>query len=94
MPTSGRRTPTAHPAQLEYLGRKAVVTASAHPAFVGLTGLVVDETKNTFVLELDDGRRVRVPKAGQRFAIDGLASEVDGGAIGHRPEDRIKKARR
>lgn len=90
MRSSDRRSLTAHPAQLEYLGHVATVVASGHPPLVGLAGVVVDETKNTFVLETATGV-VTVAKAGQTFRIRG--AEVDGRAIGHRPEDRIKKAR-
>ena len=71
------------------------MTASAHAPYKGLTGRVVDETRNTLVLETARGK-VRVPKEGQTFALalpDGATIEVLGCDIRHRPEDRIGKTR-
>ena len=56
---------------------------------------MVDETLNTFVVERDDGREVRVAKAPCVFAFetrDGPV-ELDGLRLRYRPEDRIKKVR-
>jgi ribonuclease P protein subunit POP4 len=79
----------------ELIGLVAEVTASQHAPYVGLRGLVVDETRGTFTLALPGGERV-VPKEGQRFQFtlpDGSRQQVEGRALAHRPEDRTRKAR-
>jgi ribonuclease P protein subunit POP4 len=77
----------------ELIGLQVAVVRSADPSLVGVRGLVVDETRNTLVVEAA-GREKRVPKRGARFRfeIQGGA-EVDGDEILFRPEDRVKKAR-
>lgn len=62
--------------------------------FSGLSGKVVDETKNTFTIESAGTERM-VPKPGNvfRFAYEGRTIDIIGSEIMHRPEDRIKKVR-
>ena len=62
--------------------------------FSGITGKVVDETKNTFTIESAGTERM-VPKPGNvfRFAYEGRNIDISGSEIMHRPEDRIKKVR-
>jgi ribonuclease P protein subunit POP4 len=62
--------------------------------FSGISGRVVDETKNTFTIESAGTERM-VPKPGNvfRFICDGRTVEINGSVIMHRPEDRIKKVR-
>lgn len=80
----------------ELIGRLVTVVASGHPPLEGLDGLVVDETKNTFLVETGTGREVRVPKRGQRFrfrADEGVTFELDGHLLAYAPQDRTKKSR-
>lgn len=62
--------------------------------FSGISGKVVDETKNTFTIESAGTERM-VPKPGNvfRFAYEGRTIDISGSEIMHRPEDRIKKVR-
>ncbi|QHK16855.1 MAG: RNase P/RNase MRP subunit p29 [Methanomassiliicoccales archaeon Mx-03] len=62
--------------------------------FSGVSGKVVDETKNTFTIESAGTERM-VPKPGNvfRFAYEGRTIDISGSEIMHRPEDRIKKVR-
>lgn len=62
--------------------------------FSGVSGKVVDETKNTFTIESAGTERM-VPKPGNvfRFAYEGRTIDISGSEILHRPEDRIKKVR-
>lgn len=62
--------------------------------FSGISGKVVDETKNTFTIESAGTERM-VPKPGNvfRFASGGRTIDIRGSEIMHRPEDRIKKVR-
>ena len=77
----------------ELIGRSVAVMQSTDPSLVGVRGAVVDETRNTLVVEAG-GREKRVPKHGTRFWFDVQGGvEVDGDEILFRPEDRVKKAR-
>ena len=77
----------------ELIGRSVAVVRSTDPSLVGIRGLVIDETRNTLVVEAA-GREKRVPKHGARFRFDVQGGvEVDGDEILFRPEDRVKKAR-
>ncbi len=84
-----------HVAKGELIGLRMEVVDSRHPPLRGLVGLVVDETRNTLVVETPRGAKV-VPKRGQRFRftlVDGGSATLDGARIAYRPEDRLKKAR-
>lgn len=76
------------------IGRRARISASPDPARAGLTGRIVDETKNTLTLHTGEGRRT-VPKPDHQFAIQHEDRQVllHGSQIAHRPEDRVKKAK-
>jgi len=77
----------------ELIGLQVAIVRASDPSLIGVQGLVVDETRNTVVVEAG-GREKRVPKQGSRFRFQiqgGL--EVDGDEIMFRPEDRVKKAR-
>jgi ribonuclease P protein subunit POP4 len=62
--------------------------------FSGISGRVVDETKNTFTIESAGTERM-VPKPGNefRFTYEGKTIDIIGSRIVYRPEDRIKKVR-
>ena len=77
----------------ELIGLDVEVVAATDPTQERLRGRIVDETRNTLVVEVQ-GDEKRIPKSGSRFrfAIQG-GIEVDGDEIRFRPEDRVKKAR-
>ena len=59
-----------------------------------MKGKLVDETKNTIVLELPSGGEKRIPKKSSVFKFllsDGTFARIDGNSIAFRPEDRPKK---
>ena len=62
--------------------------------FSGLSGIVVDESRNTFTIE-SAGTEVVVPKSNNefRFVYEDSHMDIKGSEIQHRPEDRIKKVR-
>lgn len=80
---------------IEYIGLRVTVTKSPSKERIGISGVVVDETKNTFIIEKDDGKEVTIPKQNSsfRFKESGKAFDVEGSDIAFRPEDRPKKAR-
>ena len=77
----------------ELIGLQVEVVAATDPSQEHVRGLVVDETRNTLVIEVR-GEEKRIPKPGSRFRFDVQGgTELDGEEILFRPEDRVKKAR-
>lgn len=77
----------------ELIGLRVEVLNATDPSQAHLRGLVVDETRNTLVVEIQ-GAEKRIPKQGSRFCFEIQGGvEVDGDEIRFRPEDRVKKAR-
>jgi ribonuclease P protein subunit POP4 len=76
----------------EFIGLDVEVLSA--PCYSGLSGVVVDETKNTFTIDSAGTERM-VPKPGNefRFTYNGKRIDVRGSEIQHRPEDRLKKVR-
>ncbi len=80
----------------ELIGLRAKVEQSLSLPYEGISGTVVDETKNTLVLSGRKGEEKRVPKKGCVFSFvlpDGKNVRLDGGKIAFRPYDRPKKIR-
>jgi len=71
------------------IGRRVKVVFSLNRSLEGLRGTVVDETKNTLVVEREDGKVVKVPKAAVRLEVEGKV--VDGTMLLGRFEDRVTK---
>ena len=79
--------------QHELIGLNARVVKSLHPNYVGIAGRVIDETRNTLVIQYENERKI-VAKSVVVFYFtmpDGTVVEIDGKAIVGRPENRIKK---
>ena len=79
--------------QHEFIGFETKVVKSSNPDAVGISGKVVDETRNTFTI-LQNGARKVVVKDTSVFDFvlsDGTVVEIDGKVVMGRPEDRIKK---
>ena len=81
-------------AREELIGLRARITDCTDPKWIGKSGLILDETKNTFLIEIDDQKK-RIAKsiATFEFEIDGKKIIIEGSKITFRPEDRIKKVR-
>jgi len=79
--------------QNEFIGLNAKVVKSTNPNYVGISGKVIDETRNTLVIRHENKDKV-VVKNVTVFHLtmpDGTIVEVDGNIILGRPEDRVKK---
>ena len=78
---------------IEYIGLKVLVVSSPSRERIGINGLVIDETKNTFSIETGGERVAKVPKKNSvfRFTKEGKNFEIAGSRILYRPEERIKK---
>lgn len=84
-------TPTV--IQHEFIGLETKVVKASNPDLVGIEGVVVDETRNTFTI-LHDGKRKVVVKETAVFEFvmsDGTVVEIDGKLMLARSEDRIRK---
>jgi ribonuclease P protein subunit POP4 len=77
----------------EFIGKEAKIAKSRHSDYLGASGRVVDETRNTFILREGEKRRIIVKESAFfhfRFP-DGTVVEIDGKLLTGRPEDRLKK---
>ncbi|MEM3881471.1 MAG: ribonuclease P protein component 1 [Candidatus Bathyarchaeia archaeon] len=78
----------------EFIGTEGKIVESPHVGYVGLHGIVIDETKNTFTI-LHEGKPKQVVKNTAVFHFnfpDGTVVEIDGRLLVGRPEDRLKKS--
>jgi ribonuclease P protein subunit POP4 len=77
----------------EWVGLKVTVSESADPSMIGLSGVVRDETRNTFTIQTE-ARTIRITKLHTTFKTvlpNGEESAVNGSDLRYRPEDRVKK---
>ncbi len=76
----------------EFIGSEVKVAASRHADYVGLSGKVIDESRNTFTI-LNSGEKVIVKESVvfQFKFPDETIVEIDGKLLVGRPEDRLKK---
>ena len=75
----------------EFIGSWLMVLECSAKSLRGITGKIVDETKNTFVIETG-GREKRIPKKGSVFEIGG--DVIHGNRIMFRAEDRPRKLKK
>ncbi len=77
----------------ELIGLEVEVSNDTNPYNINIRGTVIDETRNTFLINVN-GKTKRIIKkdAILRFKIsEDKIVEVDGRILVSRPEDRIKK---
>jgi ribonuclease P protein subunit POP4 len=77
----------------ELVGLEVEVVESTNPSQVGLSGRVVDESRNTLSIETSKGAR-SLPKQDCTFRFTlqtGEEVRVKGSLLVARPEDRVKK---
>ncbi|MBI2663547.1 ribonuclease P protein subunit [Candidatus Woesearchaeota archaeon] len=79
----------------ELIGNKVEITDSKNKSLIGLSGKVIDETRNTLTLETKDKIK-KVIKSQVKFKMkcNDKMIEIDGKLIVSRPEDRIKRIRK
>ena len=76
---------------LPWISRNIQVTDSTDPTLVGMSGMVLDETMRTILVNTGS-KEVILAKDTIRFTIDD--EKIDGSLVGQRPEERIGKAYR
>jgi len=77
----------------EFIGTEAKVAKSKNRDCIGLSGRIIDETRNTFTV-LHEGKKKMILKDSAVFHFkfsDGTIVEIDGKLLMARPEDRLKK---
>ncbi|MCL4411057.1 ribonuclease P protein subunit [Candidatus Marsarchaeota archaeon] len=77
----------------ELIGLRAKVLKSSDEYKKGMSGLVINETKNTLVLRTSSGVKT-IPKLQSvfKFSVSGKAFVVRGKEINFRPHERTEKA--
>ena len=82
----------------ELIGLEIKIVDSLDSYLIGLTGVIVDETKKTFLIQTNSSFKGKREKLIQKdisvfqFKVpDGTIVEIDGKILLNRPEDRIKK---
>ena len=77
----------------ELIGLPVEVASSTNPAQVGISGRVVDETRNTLLIETRSGVKC-VPKSSNCFIFtlnQGLKVKAEGSVLVSQPDNRINK---
>ncbi len=82
--------------QQEFIGLRAKVVQSSNPSCMGICGIVLDETRNTFtILHKEKEKTVVKETSVLHFTLpDGSVIEVEGKVLVGRPEDRVKRVSR
>ena len=73
---------------LPWLSRNLEVIDSTDPTLVGISGVVMDETKRTIIIQTSNNE-ITMAKDTIRFTIE--EAEINGSKGGQRPEERIGK---
>ena len=72
----------------EFIGTKIRVVQARNKSLEGITGRIIDETKNTFKILTDKQEEKTLLKQGAVFMIN--KNRIIGKNFLHRPEERIK----
>jgi RNase P/RNase MRP subunit p29 len=76
--------------RVEFIGENVQISYHSDPSLCGVSGMIVDETRETIVIESEGVRKV-VSKRPAKFMFED--GEVLGSKIAYRPQDRIKKVK-
>ena len=78
----------------ELIGLHVKIKYCKDPSWIGKSGIIIDETKKTFLLEINDKKKtIAKDIASFEFKLKGKNITINGSKIAFRPEDRIKKVR-
>jgi RNase P/RNase MRP subunit p29 len=73
---------------LPFIGKKVEILSSSNESYIGTVGIILDETKNSFIIDVNGKRKIMLKK-GTQFVIN--KQIVCGDDIAKRIEERIKK---
>ena len=76
------------------MGRNVTIKECTDPNWINVSGKIIDETRNTFLIEIGNQQK-RIAKNIAIFEFENNREKtvVEGSRLLYRPEDRIKKAR-
>jgi ribonuclease P protein subunit POP4 len=78
----------------ELIGRDVTIKKCTDKKWNNVSGRILDETKNTFLLEIgNENKRIAKNIAIFEFENENKISIIEGKKLQYRPEDRVKKAR-
>ena len=78
----------------ELMGRTVTIKQCNDPNWINVSGKIIDETKNTFLLEIGNQQKIIAKNiAIFEFEYDKEKVLIEGSRLLYRSEDRIKKAR-
>lgn len=76
----------------EIIGNHAEVVDSSNKSDIGINGKIIDETKNTFIIETSKGEKILFKKNLKvKMKINNKNALVDCKIFLGRPEERLKK---
>jgi ribonuclease P protein subunit POP4 len=77
----------------EFIGLQAAVTSSPHIGYLGISGEIIGETRNTFMIQqMEKMKTIVKDQAIFQFQFsEGTVVEIDGQLLVGKPEDRLKK---
>ena len=74
----------------EFIGENVTISHHSDPSLCGVSGMIVDETRETVVIEAN-GLKKMVSKRPAKLLFEN--GEIIGSKIAYRPQDRIKKVK-
>ena len=78
----------------ELIGLPVKVNQCKDPSWTKRTGIIIDETKNTFLIRINNkNKRIAKKIATFEFKQKRKGIKLNGLKIAYKPEDRIKKTR-
>ena len=77
----------------EFIGKLVEIVSANNPSQIGLKGKIVNETKNLFTLETENGETKKLIKKQItiKTKIQGKTFLIEGEILQGRPEERLKK---
>ncbi len=76
--------------RINLIGEKIMIIDAGNKTLIGLSGKVIDETKNLIIIEGFDGKIRKVLKKGIKFKINTHNQLINGEDVIGRPEVRLK----
>ena len=74
----------------EMIGLESEIIQATNSQIVGLTGIIVDETKNMLMINTENGIK-KIPKDSTtwKFSINNTEKQIEGSTLMKRPHERL-----
>lgn len=78
----------------EMIGLESEIVQASNSQIVGLNGMIVDETKNMFMINTEKGIK-RIPKDSTtwKFSVNNTEIQIEGSTLMKRPHERLGRKR-